>query len=931
MRYIAQKTSSIIPEQFPQFYKEDGALFVEFTKAYYEFLDNQNTRNFTEIVDVDSTFTNFLLYFKRKYLKDLPFVNYSTDDLRFIIKHIADLYTRKGTEEALQLLFKMFFKEEVEVFYPSTSVLKISDSLYASTKFIEFKSVNKVQNFPLKKGDVIRGDISGAYAFLDDIVFYNINGSITPIGYISNTYGKFTSDDGLQVERDGTSFYAGPLIYGSINATEVLRENSRPDNKVGDRLDLISSGFGVSATAIVEEVSEKPSGIIEWEVTEPGFGLSTTKEENEIYVSTQALVLAGEEGDYNIEPFDTIQADNTLIFSENDENPLADAESNRLFAGFGTVIAYEHPILYIQTTPEDVIIPREGAFVTIGFDQIGIGSFVPFPDAGAATASVTKANGFTFNVQVNSLAEYNASAQFELATYDNQESLKVITDIIGDHAGIRLDASDYGMSGPGQENLNTTLRDAFTPEEYEIGSIRRIRILDTGVDYKNDVRTILRFPPIQAFDFRDIGLIFNRSDFIITEGDILEQEILIEDLDYDEYYFSDEWTVTLGNPAGFKPYTARARYLRRKGNVYYFRPLTFWQPRKGPLTVRGRQLEIDFVVEDLSSDPAGANSIINGFSELLTGQIRRIRVLQSGFKYRNNEKVELRNQQTGNQVAYAQLTVGGQGETDGQWVTTTSHLNNPNKFIHDNNYYQEYSYDISSILNPDVYEKAVKDITHVAGTKMFSSPLINTNNAVNPKVDVGIEAYSFVQIPLRTESDPVDFLTTEHGVIYTSVTQALLMESAGNQASPELHAIFMTDIGDGTTLANFDNSSLPFPDESNTIGDVSLFVDYVTQGTSGNEAADAKIALLLQTLNEQQTVLGSDYSFTDGPDTFNLYGTAVSGEVLDAVIVNFEDTTGLTVPYADLSIPIYGPDRSLDTTDEIYLTMDNEALTFDRE
>lgn len=764
MRYVTSSIASHVPNQFPEFYQDEGPILVEFTKAYYEWLESQNHRNFSELVDIDTTFEYFLIYYKRKYLRDLPFVNYSYDDIRFIVKHIADLYSRKGTEESLKLLFKMFFKQEVEVFYPATSILKISDSLYTNTRFIEFKAVNKIQSFPLKKGDVIRGDTSLASAYIDDIVFYNIRGSITPVAYISNVYGRFSSNDGLEVERGNEKFYPGPIIYGSINGSTVLRKNNRPNNQVGDKLFLISSNFGTDATASVEEVSQIPSGVIEWSIPEPGFGYSTREEDNEIFVSTQALVLAGEEP-YPIYPFDTVSAEQREVFAEDPANPLADAETNRVFSGFGTVIAYEHPILYVQTTPEDVIIPREGAFVTIGFDTNGIGQFVPFPDAGATTIEVSRTGtNYKFDVQVNTLAEYNDSAKFQLATFDYTENIKVIPDVIGDYADVRLDSLDYGMSGEGPETIDTQLRYAFTPIEYNIGALRRLRVLDTGTDYKNNVRTIIRFPAIKEYDYKDLAIVFDKSDFIISEGDILEQEILIEDLEYDPYYTSEEWTGGDPQRSGYRPYTARAQFLRREGNVFYFRPKSYHLLKKGSLTFKARQLNILFVFEDPNSRAMGNNADVTGESELLIGQIKRIKILQSGFKYRNKEEVMLVNQQTGKQVAYAELQVGGMGETDGQWVTTSSHLNDSGKFIHDNLYYQEYSYDVSSILDPNQYEKVVKDIVHVAGTKMFSSPLINTINDIRPNADVGIESWYFSEVPFRVEQANNLLLGTEDGV-----------------------------------------------------------------------------------------------------------------------------------------------------------------------
>jgi hypothetical protein len=116
MLNVRDHISPTIPDQFPALYREDGEWLVEFTKAYYEFNEQQMDRNIPKLRDIDSTLASFLIFFKKKYLNSLPLD--TIVDTRFIIKHIQDLYKRKGSEESLRLLFRMFYDEDIEVFYP---------------------------------------------------------------------------------------------------------------------------------------------------------------------------------------------------------------------------------------------------------------------------------------------------------------------------------------------------------------------------------------------------------------------------------------------------------------------------------------------------------------------------------------------------------------------------------------------------------------------------------------------------------------------------------------------------------------------------------------------------------------------------------------------------------------------------------------------
>jgi hypothetical protein len=135
----------------------------------------------------------------------------------------------------------------------------------------------------------------------------------------------------------------------------------------------------------------------------------------------------------------------------------------------------------------------------------------------------------------------------------------------------------------------------------------------------------------------------------------------------------------------------------------------------------------------------------------------------------------------------------GQGNTKGEWKTTTSFLNESITRIHDNNYYQEYSYDISSMIDPAVYTPVVKNVVGVAGTKLFSTPLINSDNAVSSNVDVEIENYRIVtneyfgegqgiagnasyDFDALADDDPGKIISTESGEDFVAITTELILE-----------------------------------------------------------------------------------------------------------------------------------------------------------
>ena len=350
---IRDSIHSDIVSQFPAVYQENSPFLLQFIEAYYEYLDDKLERDLPRLKDIDTTLTSFIVFYKRKYLADLPFS--PETDVRFVLKHIQDLYTRKGSEESLQLLFKVFFNEDIEVFYPGNNVLKASDSIYRKDVFLEMKPIyyGALETYPISRGNTIRGDLSQANAFVDDIVFVNLGGSITPIVYLSSQQGSFVQSDSLEVlaataEGSETVTNVGKLINGSISEVKIQKAGRLQSNRVGDTVDLISNIVGTGCKGVISEVDTEQVGSIDYEIEDGGWGYidpsSVTIEYfNEIGISNRVIVvdrgtvLDVEVGDTIIFPGSTIDYD-----SRGETDILS-------LSGSARIIAYRHPLLFIES------------------------------------------------------------------------------------------------------------------------------------------------------------------------------------------------------------------------------------------------------------------------------------------------------------------------------------------------------------------------------------------------------------------------------------------------------------------------------------------------------------------------------------------------------------------------------------------------------
>ena len=68
--------------------------------------------------------------------------------------------------------------------------------------------------------------------------------------------------------------------------------------------------------------------------------------------------------------------------------------------------------------------------------------------------------------------------------------------------------------------------------------------------------------------------------------------------------------------------------------------------------------------------------------------------------------------------ATAYIDMQNQGISEGSFISTRGFLNS-DKYIHDNDFYQNYSYQIRTSISLEVYADTLKRLMHIAGTKLF--------------------------------------------------------------------------------------------------------------------------------------------------------------------------------------------------------------------
>lgn len=123
-------TSSIVRSQLPEFIRTDHPNFVNLLEKYYQYMEQEGKttyvgRHLYEYMDLDTTRADLLKYFKAMIIPSFPEETQLSREK--LIKAAKDFYAKKGTPDGFKFLFRVFYNQEIEVYFPKEDILRASD------------------------------------------------------------------------------------------------------------------------------------------------------------------------------------------------------------------------------------------------------------------------------------------------------------------------------------------------------------------------------------------------------------------------------------------------------------------------------------------------------------------------------------------------------------------------------------------------------------------------------------------------------------------------------------------------------------------------------------------------------------------------------------------------------------------------------------
>ena len=136
------------------------------------------------------------------------------------------------------------------------------------------------------------------------------------------------------------------------------------------------------------------------------------------------------------------------------------------------------------------------------------------------------------------------------------------------------------------------------------------------------------------------------------------------------------------------------------------------------------------------NERAGVSANVGVTATTSTGLIKTLDVVRSGYGYEDGESVTMTG---GDETISGTAVVNNHGVAPGFHRTNRGSLND-DKYLHDNDFYQEYSYEVRSEIPLDKYKQPLKDIVHLAGTKLFGR--LQTTQIANLSISVANSSVS---------------------------------------------------------------------------------------------------------------------------------------------------------------------------------------------
>lgn len=688
------------------------------------------TRRLPIDADVDTTLSQFVKYFKNKYLNPLP--HNTLVDSRFLVKHIQDLYRSKGSLRSYELLFRILFNEDVNVFVPSKYLFSTSEAKWVVPKYIEVSDTPDLDKFINTR---IYSSSKSAYGTVEEVFKKNVGGKIICGMILSNIEGTFhygehvLSLDIPEITKDNA-----PIIFGSLSSATIT--NGGTEFSVGDEVNI--AGSGVGGKAIVTSVANS-TGKVAFELKDGGFGYTMNASIIIDSTGTGGTGATFEIGDLTNKEILSVSTDIISDYAGAQLDGISNTFLVHLSSVSGTFSAGENVKSTANVVPLDISIisgtfeqgetvSNSSTTATVGISD---GSYIELISNNAVLSTGLILVGGTSGA----LASINSVFQPRVV-----ECNAVITSISGAnltvsncefYSSVYKGVLSTGVSGAGHDYANGEIV-SFSGGggsgalgfiiTNNTGNVSSVQMQVYGNSYSSAPTASIATAngadatlspsigqlggyPYPGVEF--VGQTSGANGIISTVSRLTNwgfPAVNIPDIE-------NLGSTIIGTLTFTTLEVGTIRYISgiNPGDQYATPPI---------ISV------IDDVVYNIGLPDGqggikGADAIVTASAGFANGIATSIKIIDSGYGYIPSESLIMTsaNNETG---IYADSIVDAHGASKGYWANRKSFTSDAS-YIQDSYYWQRFSYDIQVSREFDTYMKYVKELIHPAGFKMFGS------------------------------------------------------------------------------------------------------------------------------------------------------------------------------------------------------------------
>lgn len=841
---VTDKISTLVKNQFPDFYKEEGENFLSFIEAYYEYMEQNGkmtdaVRNLASYQDISTTTEDYIEYFINTFLPSVPLE--VAADKKLMVKYISQGNIARGTLASYKLLFRALYNEDIEVVYPSEQILKVSDGDWRKDRYLTTQFDTNTYAFI---GKTIKGTESQAEALVEDIFRRVIRGKDLMQIIVSNVKGIFNDNEPIRLLTDVLGTGHSTIVEAGIDNVTIITAGG--EYRQGDVVKLISSDRGEFGKVVVTS-TESFGGALTFSLQDGGSGFTSSTSEG----GTVIEFIGGDGTD--LASFSIAESDVVDRFAISYNTDLIGGNTvygigapvvtfadgiDRQMNGFANVIlssvdfGFREPAETVNNYKafrdhsNAVLVIANTSDPTIG---IGASLFGVTSGANATVNAIGRAyNSTDVVLRINGYKNFTGSEKVNIST-TNGTTVGTVSSFSGNTIGyhvlqfgnvvnqvvsegdelvgrtsnaygvvkkvISSIANGYaqGVGGADDRYLITVQvtanNTANLTSQFDTGPMKPflsnegLRIVGANTTVGNVVSTTsntqfenIYTPMSEAlnFDATTFGTISSISLPVGGSGYSIPPRIRVRENDIaalgiGEQYLTLQWDdvnlstgnsniTTIDTNDRITQASSRASGDVKGGlgkaqpqviqyaNGTYESIVRVWQDflQRSPDNIRYANNEtVTINVYDSSYVPGtldtrpiadtgtakivsiqdegvlGENAVITA-SVGANGTISGLRVLDSGFSYRDNEVVLI---ETPNRTlatsATVRISLGGVANSEGYYATSRSHVSSLRGYIQDSRFYQEYSYQIISPLSLDRYRDYALELVHPAGQALF--------------------------------------------------------------------------------------------------------------------------------------------------------------------------------------------------------------------